>query len=181
MTLVSTAILAAGLAVQAAGQPIPDWYLEHVAYMTADGGRWETGNADYMSDAETYDTYVIVFTSRFGGTGMTGELFDLEDGEASPVFWDFSGYWDPEAGQAMLVQHGWGGAMGAGPVEPGEAGIYVAEQDFHAPGQAPRHERHRFRVIDPDTHETVSTHVTADGSETPGRIYVWRRVAGEME
>jgi hypothetical protein len=162
-------------APDAGGAPIPDWYLEHVEYMTAEGGVWHTDNTAYQSESEPFDTYVVDFDARFGGTGLTGELYGFEGETRSPVFWDFSGYWDPGAGTAMLVQHGWGGGLGAGTLMQSAPDTYLAAQDFHVPGQAPRHEVHTFRVIDAVTHETVTTHVAADGSRTPGRTYVWRR------
>jgi hypothetical protein len=173
-----TVLTALVLSAQPAGPPpdtgaaIPDWYREHVAYMS---GRWETDNSAYRSEQETYDTYVIVFEPRFDGTGMRGELFGLSDGERSATFWEFSSWWDPDAGEAVLVQHGWGGSLGIGTIGPLADGDYTAEQDFHTPGRPDRRERHDFDVVDADTHETRSIRISPDGSETPGRHYVWQR------
>ena len=63
------------------GAPIPDWYQEHVEFLTRDGGRWVADNAEYMSEQETASAYVVVFSASFGGASMTGDLFGIDDGE----------------------------------------------------------------------------------------------------
>ena len=54
------------------GAAVPDWYVEHVDYMTRDGGRWVADNSEYRSDEETADAYVIAvghLSDRLKGGG----------------------------------------------------------------------------------------------------------------
>lgn len=157
------------------GAPIAGWYSEHVEYMTRDGGRWEASNAEHRSDDEPFETYVVIFSPVFGGTGMSGRLFGINDGEDSVDFWQFRGYWDPANAIGRLEQFGWGGAVGRGDIAP-EDDHLLAVQEFLAPGAPPRIEKHEFVVIDADTHITPTYRIEPDGTQTPGRSYTWRRV-----
>ncbi|WP_417469542.1 hypothetical protein [Maricaulis sp.] len=159
----------------APGAPIADWYLAHVDYLTRDGGRWEASNAEYRSDDEPFETYVVIFTPSFGGTGMDGRLFGISGDQESVDFWHFRGYWDPARAVGRLEQFGWGGAIGLGDVFPEDDHV-LAVQDFLAPGVAARTEKHEFVVIDDDMHATPTHRIEADGSETPGRSYIWHRI-----
>lgn len=157
------------------GAPIAGWYSEHVEYMTRDGGRWEASNAAFRSNDEPFETYVVIFTPNFGGTGMSGRLFGISAGVDSADFWQFRGYWDPSHAVGRLEQFGWGGAVARGDLVP-EGDHLLAVQEFLAPGAAPRIEKHEFVVIDPDTHITPTYRIEPDGTQTPGRSYTWRRI-----
>ncbi len=161
--------------VAAEGAPIADWYREHVDYMTRDGGRWEASNAEHRSDDEPFETYVVIFAPAFGGTGLSGRLFGINSGADSVDFWHFRGYWDPSSAVGRLEQFGWGGTVGRGNLAP-EDDHLLAVQEFLAPGAPPRIEKHEFVVIDANTHITPTYQVEPDGTQNPGRSYVWRRV-----
>lgn len=182
----SIAALALALAIPAGagtqdgaqtGAAMPEWYGEHVDYMTRDGGRWVADNSEYRSDEETADHYVIVFRPEFGGASMSARLFGVTDGEESADYWHFTGYWDPVANEAVLMQTGWGGGLGIGATWPVDEGSYRSEQVFSSPGGPVRTEAHIFTVTGPDEHVTRTLRRTGDEAWTEGRTYTWLRGA----
>ena len=158
----------------ATGSEAPSWYQDHIAYMTRDGGRWQTSNAEYQNESEPFASYVIIFTPVFGGTGMTGRLFGVSDGSETGDFWQFREYWDPARDTAFLEQFGWGGAIGIGPLMQADDHL-LAVQEFRAPGSDPYTEKHEFLIVGEDTHVTPTYRVGDDGELVPGRSYVWVR------
>jgi len=157
------------------GAPIPDWYQEHVEFLTRDGGRWIADNSEYMSEQETASAYVVVFSPSFGGASMTGDLFGIDDGENTVIFWEFRSFWDPVAGEAIMSQFGWGGAYGSGRTWADGEMAYRTDQIFSGPGQPSRREGHLFSIIDDNTHDTTAYTINQDGSQTPSRTYRWVR------
>ena len=157
------------------GAVVPDWYVEHVDYMTRDGGRWVADNAEFRSDEETADAYVIVFRPEFGGTSMSARLFGVAGGEESVDFWHFNGFWDPVAQEAVLMQTGWGGGLGVGPTWQVDENTIRSEQVFSSPGGPVRTEAHIFIITGPDEHVTRTERRAGDGEWTQGRTYTWVR------
>lgn len=157
------------------GSAVPEWYGEHVDYMTRNGGRWVADNAEFRSEQETAEHYVIVFSPEFGGASMSARLFAVTEGEESVDFWHFTGYWDPVANEAVLMQTGWGGNLGVGPTWQVDETTIRSEQVFSSPGGAIRTEAHDFIITGPDEHVTTTQRRVGDGPWTEGRTYTWVR------
>jgi hypothetical protein len=161
-------------AEQRAGAKPPAWFLEEIAQLSADGGRWIADNSAYRSDQENYDAYGIEWRASFDGSSMSGRLFAMRDGKELGDFWEFRQYWHPDREEAILEQFGWGGAVGAGVIWR-EGEVTKVDQTFYAPGGPSRRTGHVGRFPDADTHDTES--FTISGKKwTPDRRYVWRRV-----
>lgn len=169
------AIMLGGTALADDGAPIPAWYLEHVEFLTRDGGRWVADNSEYRNEQSNADFFVVEFHPSFEGSSMTGRLYARVDGQDTIDFWEFRSYWDPMAGLAILMQVGWDGALGIGITLMDSEGVFRTDQAFGAPGQTDRREGHVFTVIDADTHQTESFEIGADGGWTPQRTYRWFR------
>lgn len=159
------------LTAPAASEP-PAWYLDEVKMLTAETGRWTADNAEYRSENEPFEAYVVEWTSGFDGATMTGLLFGVKDGAATPALWEFRQYWHPGREEAVLEQFGWGGAIGAG-VMARERDTTITDQMFYQGDGAARREGHRSMLPDPKTHVTESFDIV-DGVWKPRRRYVWK-------
>ena len=84
------AIPAAALAGDEASPATPPaWFLEEIATLTANGGRWVTDNSAYKNENEPFEAYGMVWSSSFDGVTMTGRLFGIKDGVETGNFWEF--------------------------------------------------------------------------------------------
>ncbi|MHA7871686.1 MAG: hypothetical protein ACX939_04985 [Hyphococcus sp.] len=150
----------------------PQWYLDDIAFLTRDGGRWIASNADYKSDNEKIDAFVLEWTQGYAQS-MTGRLYGVVDGETTRDFWRFRQYWHPGEGNAVLEQFGAGGAVGVGVIwQEGE--MMKSLQTFYAPDGGVREAGHITRNPDTETHVTESFDII-DGDWRPRRSYTWKR------
>lgn len=157
----------------AAPAPAPQWHLDDIDFMTRNGGRWVTSNADYQSENEPFNAYAMEWKKGYANS-MTGRLFGIRDGKETGDFWRFRQYWHPGKGQVMLEQFGFGGAMGIGPVtRDGETAII--EQTFYPSEGNANVVAHKSRNdAKTDAHITESFDIV-DGEWRPRRTYEWRR------
>lgn len=158
--------------VAAAAQP-PAWFAGEIKALTAESGRWVADNSAYKSENEPFDAYVIEWTAGFDGHTMTGRLYGLKDGVATPAFWEFRQYWHPGRGAAVLDQFGWGGVLGSGTMANGGDGVTVTDQTFFQLDGTTRREGHRSHFRGADTHVTESFDIVGE-NWTPRRTYVWK-------
>ena len=165
------AFIALGTAAQDAGAP--EWFLDDIARLTAEGGRWVADNSPYKNENEPYDAYGLEWRSSFDGTTMTGRLFGLIDGEESGTFWEFRQYWHPGAKKAVLEQFGWNGVVGVGVIWP-EGEAMKTAQTFYDPDGGERRAGHINSFRDADTQISESYDIV-DGEWKPRRRYVWKR------
>ncbi|WDI30891.1 hypothetical protein PUV54_13100 [Hyphococcus flavus] len=165
----------------AASIPAPQWYLDDIDFLTRDGGRWVTSNADYMSENEPMESYVIVWEKGYANS-MTGRLFAMTDGEETGDFWRFRQYWHAGEGKAVLEQFGFGGAIGLGVIWREDDKMKTV-QTFYPPDgatSAPAMQGHIAYNPDANTHVTES-YTIADGEWRPNRVYRWRRDTASEE
>ena len=161
-------------AEEAAWVPAPDWFREHIDFLSRDGGDFRTDNTPYRSDAEPWDAYGLKWEKGPSGQTVHGRLFGIRDGETSGSFWEYLIYWHPAEGEARIVQVGTGGAVGTGTIEPAaEDGVQRSEQTFFTPEGS-------FRMAhlvsnEGDVHDT-QVERWVDGAWQPQRGYVWHRV-----
>ena len=161
--------------VEALADPIeaPDWFTDDIEFLTRDGGRWLTSNADYQSENEPFEAYGLEWKKGYANS-MTGRLFAIRDGEETGDFWRFVQYWHPGNGKAVVQQFGAGGAMGIGKLWPDSDGVNKMKQTFYNPDGSFTMNGHTARNPDADTHITESFNIV-DGEWQSNRIYTWRR------
>lgn len=166
---------APGLAFAAdAPAKAPQWYLDDIANLTANGGRWIADNSDYKNENEQFDAYGVEWKSGFDGDMMTGRLFAIKDGKETPFnFWEFRQYWHPARGEAVVEQFGWNGVVGIGVLRKDGDGT-LSDQEFFNPNGAVTRTGHKSAYPDKDTHITDSFDIV-DGEWRPRRKYVWKR------
>lgn len=154
--------------------PAPQWYLDDIAFLTRDGGRWAADNSQYQGDDDPFDAYVIEWKAGYAYS-MSGRLFGLKDGEETGDFWEMFQYWDPGKGEAVVTQFGFGKAVGLGRAWV-EDGVSMSEQRFYAPDGSISGIGHKARNPDANTHVTESFDIV-DGAWKPRRTYTWKRQA----
>jgi ketosteroid isomerase-like protein len=162
------------LNVPAASGAPPDWFLNEIAALTAEDGRWVADNSPYKSEQEPYDFYVTEWRSSFNGTTMTGRLYGILDGEQTPDFWEFRQYWHPGRQEGIVEQFGWGGAVGIGTIRH-EAGVSKSEQMFYSNERSPNRTGHVSHFSDRDTYVTKSFTIDAEDNWLSQREYAWQR------
>lgn len=167
------ALFTANAAAEDTAKP-PQWFLDDISAITADGGRWVADNSAYKSENEPFDAYGIEWSSGFNGITMSGRLFGIRDGKETANFWEFRQYWHPGRKQGILEQFGWGGMVGIGVIEPGENGETISAQEFFSADGTRKHAGHKSRFPDADTHESESFDIV-DGEWVARRQYIWKR------
>jgi hypothetical protein len=175
-TIVASTAVAAEPAT--ASMPAPPWYLDDIAFMTRDGGRWIASNADYQNENEPFDSYGLEWKKGYANS-MTGRLFAIRDGEETGDFWRFRQYWHPGKGKAIVEQFGLGGAFGAGAMWS-EGDKRKMTQTFYGADGAASDQGHIVHNPDDNTHVTKSFNII-DGEWASQRVYSWTRVIKENE
>lgn len=174
-TLVAQEPGGTGAASASAKDPAPaEWFVEHNAFLTQQGGRWITDNLAYKSDNEPYDEYGLEWRPGLGGKSITGRLFGLQDGKDIGTFWEFRIVWHPGEGQAYVHQFGGDGTYGVGTMERMAEGKIRIVQDVFSPDGT------RARIGHDSTHgpgEWVhdrSYDIAQDGTRKERRSYDWK-------
>ena len=152
----------------------PQWYIDDIAMLTAEGGRWIADNSEYKSENEQFDAYGVEWKSGFDGDMMTGRLFGVKDGKDTPFdFWEFRQYWHPARGEAVVEQFGWNGVIGVGVLEQDGDGT-KSDQGFFSPNGPATRTGHRSSFSGKDAYVTESFDIVGD-EWRPRRKYVWKR------
>jgi hypothetical protein len=138
-------------------------------------GTWVTDNAAHVSANEPAEQYAIDWSWGLGRQSMTGRLYGLKGSKEIGTFWEFREFWHPGDGRLVIMQFGAGGTYGVGWHEVRADGTSEMLQTFHDPSGRTTLTGHRSELKG-DTHTTHSFDVAADGSWTPRRTYVWKRV-----
>jgi len=151
----------------------PTWFLRHVAELTADSGRWLASNAEYRSEDEPYEAFVMNWKRGPGGRSATGELTALRDGKATPIFWSFVMYWHPGRNHALVSQVGIAGHVGEGILRQLDDGTLELVQDFFALDGSSNSQKHveslRGRRLTSVVYDLVRN------QWLKGRTYTWVR------
>ena len=151
----------------------PTWFLEEIATLTSDGGRWVADNSEYKSEQETYDAYVTEWVASFDGTVMSGRLYARKDGKDTGNFWEFKQYWHPQRQVAVVEQFGWGGTVGIG-TQWREGVETKASQNFYSVDGTVSVTGHVSSFPTKDSQVTASFDIDGD-TWTPRRKYIWVR------
>jgi hypothetical protein len=121
--------------------------------MLKGSGEWRAPNPDFADPKTTPKEYAVRFRWGPYRQDVVGELvgfFETEKGMKEARFWNFYSYHNPVTDEILLVQVGWDGAMGSGPMSVAGDGTETVDQIFYAADGKMRIVRH------------VTTHVGAD-------------------
>ncbi|WP_421785575.1 hypothetical protein [Hyphobacterium sp.] len=129
----------------------PQWYRDHIVFMTRDGGHWQAPNAEY-SESNPYTHYGIRWTVMPGQSGMTGRLFGVREDGGEDEFWQFREFWDTGRHEARVFQWGLGGAVGEGEMIRYGDRFSTIRQTFSWPNGARTEGGHIVRTPDDATY-----------------------------
>ncbi|MGE0046492.1 MAG: hypothetical protein AB7T08_12105, partial [Hyphomonadaceae bacterium] len=77
----------------AAAAAPPQWWADHVNFITRDGGVWVTPNA--ATDAAGPDAYAMEWRTANEGRVLSGRLYGLREGREIAEYWTFREFWHP--------------------------------------------------------------------------------------
>ena len=152
---------------QNAPDSIPAWFAEHMQQMV---GTWETDNANYLNEHETWDAYGIIWEYGIGEMSINGRLYGIKDGERSGDFWEFKTFWNPEDGKVYAYRFGGNGTVGKG-----EMAEEKMLQIFYNPDGTAYKVGHKAWFDDQGNHHTQSYNVSDVGDWEKRRYYVWKK------
>lgn len=156
--------------------PAPQWWRDHVAFITRDGGIWVSPNPPGASDQSQPDAFAMEWRAAYGDHLLIGRLYGLRNGQEIAEYWSFREFWHPGEGRAVLQQWGGPGVYGAGESR-WENGAGVTEQTFWLPDGRSWREGHRNRERG-DEYETHAFDIDDAGNWISKDPRVWRRQAG---
>lgn len=177
--LLAAALALAGCATPDAPPPqpapaaaaLPQWWADHVAFVSRDGGTWVTPNT--TADPNAPDAFGMEWRASHEGRVLTGRLYGLRDGRESAEYWTFREFWHPGEGRAIVQQWGGPGVYGVGESR-WENGEGVLDQTFWLPDGRSWREGHRNRERG-DEYETNAFDIDAQGVWMLTDARVWRR------
>jgi hypothetical protein len=141
----------------------------------SDEGIWVADNSEFKNENEPFDKYVLSWKANPLKNSLKGRLYGLIDGQESGTFWDFTQYFDPNTQKIIIMQIGWNGTLGTGPLIATDTGGYDLVQTFTGPDGEKRKEKHTYYKPDKDTEITTSFNLDKDNHWATGRTYTWHR------
>lgn len=150
---------------------LPQWWADHVAFISRDGGTWVTPNP--TADPNAPDAFGMEWRASNEGRVLTGRLYGLRDGREIAEYWTFREFWHPGEARAIVQQWGGPGVYGVGESR-WEDGEGVLDQTFWLPDGRSWREGHRNRERG-DEYETNAFDIDAQGAWTLTDARVWRR------
>ncbi|MGD9964937.1 MAG: hypothetical protein AB7T59_00275 [Hyphomonadaceae bacterium] len=154
---------------------LPQWWVDHVAFISRDGGVWVTPNA--TTDPNAPDAFGMEWRASNEGRVLTGRLYGLRNGQEIAEYWTFREFWHPGEQRAIVQQWGGPGLYGVGESR-WENGEGVLDQTFWLPDGRSWREGHRNRE-NGDAYETVAFDIDAAGVWTPKDARTWRRLQSQ--
>lgn len=158
----------------------PEWWSDHVDYMSANGGRWVAPNPAGLDDPETPDAYGMTWVADDDGYLLIGRLYGLEDGVETQEFWTFREFWHPGERRVAVQQWGDAGIFGDGYTTSSASGQTETDQTFWLSDGRSWREGHRA-IEGEDAYVTESFQISADGVWTSSSKFTWRRVTPDSD
>ncbi|MDH4110499.1 MAG: hypothetical protein OEW35_19645 [Gammaproteobacteria bacterium] len=162
------------------GASPPEWFRQHLAYLTAGDGTWLADNSSFKSDEEPYDSYQVTYVWGAGKQTASGSMRAYRNGKLTGVIWDYRVFWDPATRRGVIQQWGFGGAYGVGETKQGDEKTLRSEQMFYGPDGSGSRSAHDWIVDGPLKHTTRSFSFE-NGAWKAGRTYVWKRAAEQKQ
>lgn len=157
---------------------LPDWWHDHVDFITRDGGTWVTPNPDVIDDPRSPDHYGMKWRAENNGTMLRGRLYGIRDGEVIGEYWTFAEFWHP--GESKVVIEQWSANGGYGVGETRSIGEHQGEteQTFWTPDGQETRSGHRT-VEDGDRYLTQTFSIDQEGNWTRTGGFNWDRMPTE--
>lgn len=151
----------------------PDWWGEHVRFMSADGGTWVTPNAK-AEKPDDPDAYAMTWTAASAGRLLNGRLYGLKDGREVAEYWTFKEFYHPGEGRVVVQQWSSWGVYGEGETTCPAPNRGQLDQTFWlADG---RHWREGHRTLENgDEYVTEVYDIDADGKWSLRDSNTWKR------
>ena len=162
------------------GASPPEWFRQHLAYLTAGDGTWLADNSSFKSEEEPYDSYQVTYVWGAGKQTASGSMRAYRNGKPTGVIWDYRVFWDPATRRCVIQQWGFGGAYGVGETKRVDETTLRSEQMFYGPDGSGSRSAHDWIVDGPLKHTTHSFSFE-NGAWKAGRTYVWKRAAEEKQ
>jgi len=141
-------------------------------------GAWVASNAAWEEEDGGTERYGLDWELLPGGVAARGCLWG-ERAQTRTVYWEFSQYWDPLAGEGVIVQTGGGGAIALGRIDPLVPETEMVVQTMVQPNGARFEIGHTAEMEGPDVRIDHSFQRAIGATEwTPGRSYRWERREG---
>ncbi len=156
---------------------IPQWFQ---ANMEASVGTWTASNAEYQSENEPIESYVMEWKWGIGKTSIIGGLYGLINGKKTGAFWEFRQYWDFEKQQGIVAQYGGDGTIGVGAItSDGDNGTSL-DQVFISPDGTKKRHGHRS-IMQVDKFTATSFDIGEDEKWVKRRSYIWYKDINDEE
>lgn len=155
----------------------PQWYTEHIEFMTAGGGAWIADNSNYLSDSETDEAYVTRWEKDIHAHTMAGELIGLRNQVPTTHYWNFRMSWDPVKEKAYVYQFGMNGAVGKGELSRQGNDCVQMIQEFSYPDRSSMEIKH-LTCEKEKGYTTQSYYKDAQGVWIKNRFYSWNLYSG---
>jgi hypothetical protein len=175
IVLCAAAIAATAHAQPAPSSPLPNWWVEHVAYMTRGGGVWITPNPQAETN-NAPDAFGMEWRSVNAGHGLVGRLYGVKNGQETDEYWTFREFWHPGERRVIIEQWGGPGVYGIGETRLLSPMRGEIDQTFWLPDGRSWREGHRT-VEGEDGYLAEVYDIGADGAWTLRASNLWRRVA----
>lgn len=79
-------------------------YKDYVSELEKEIGIWVADNAEYKSENETIDQYIVEWKKSDAKDSNVGILYGLSGDKKSITFWEFRKYWDAVEQKSVLLQ-----------------------------------------------------------------------------
>ena len=154
---------------------MPQWWHDHIDFITRDGGTWVTDNPDVTDDPNSPDQFGMEWWSVNYDTQLRGRLYGLRDGEVIGEYWTFAEFWHPGEQKVVIEQWSLIGGYGVGETRRLDESRGESEQTFWTTsGEVTRSGHRTFENGDRYENETYS--IDEDGNWTLTGGFDWDRV-----
>lgn len=153
----------------------PDWWADHVRFISGDGGTWVTPNSKATDDPDAPDAFAMTWVAASEGRLLIGRLFGLKNGREVAEYWTFREFWHPGEGRVVAQQWSSWGAYGEGEATSPEPNRGQLDQTFWLADGRSWREGHRT-LASGDEYVTDVFDIDAKGNWSPRDRNVWQRV-----
>ena len=172
--LAGMVLVCSSAAEEPAANTLPGWWVEHVEFISGDGGTWVAPNPPGADDPGIPDAFGMEWRVSNAQHVLTGRLYGIEGGVPQTEYWTFREFYHPGEKRVVIEQWGGPGIYGVGETTSPESGKGHVEMTFWLPDGRSWREGHQ-NIENGDEYVTDSYDISDDGNWTQNGHYVWRR------
>lgn len=151
-------------------------FLQHMQYLTRDGGRWRTPNPAYQPGTGQPEAFGYAFAWNPTRKYVTVRILGHHGTDATTVYWEGVTVWNPAERQITLHQFGWDGAIGYGHTRLYPDSTEVNALTFTRPDGSQFNYEDRTTRTGPDAFTTRSYIQQPDGTWQERQVLHWERL-----